>query len=49
VTGEVSVLGAFSDRSVTPNSDGSRLVAATPSGGVFSIAVAAAPFALTGC
>lgn len=49
VTGEVTVLGAFSDRSVTPNSDGSRLVTATPSGGVFSIAVAAAPLSLTGC
>jgi len=49
VTGEVTVLGAFSDRSVTPNSDGSRLVSATPSGGAFSIAVAAAPLSLTGC
>jgi len=49
VTGEVTVLGAFSDRSVISNSDGSRLVSATPSGGVFSIAVAAAPLSLTGC
>jgi endoglycosylceramidase len=49
VTGEVTVLGAFSDRSVTPNSDGSRLITATPSGGVFSIAVAAAPLSRTGC
>jgi hypothetical protein len=43
------VLGAFSDRSVTPNGDGSRLVRATPSGGFFAIAVAAAPLSLTGC
>ena len=49
VSGEVTVLGAFSDTSVTPNSDGSRLVSATPSGGVFSIAVAAGPLALTAC
>ncbi|HEY2598165.1 MAG TPA: hypothetical protein VGJ79_06765, partial [Candidatus Dormibacteraeota bacterium] len=49
VTGEATVVGAFSDRSVTANSDGSRLVTAAPSGGVFSIAVAAAPLSLTGC
>ena len=49
VTGEVTVLGAFSDRSVIPSSDGSRLVSATPSGGAFSIAVAAAPISLTAC
>jgi endoglycosylceramidase len=49
VTGEVTVLGAFSDRAVTSTSDGGRLVTATPSGGVFSIAVAAAPLSLTGC
>jgi hypothetical protein len=49
VTGEVTVLGAFSDRSVISNSDGGRLVTVTPSGGVFTIDVAAAPLALTGC
>jgi hypothetical protein len=49
VSGAVTVLGAFSDRVVTPNSDGSRLVTVTPSGGVFSIAVAAAPLSLSGC
>ncbi len=47
--GEVAVRGAFSDRSVTSNSDGSRLVSATPSGGVFWIAVATGPLNLTGC
>jgi len=49
VTGEVTVLGAFSNRSVISNSDGSRLVTATPSGGAFSIAVAAAQLNLLGC
>ena len=34
------------DRSVTPLSDGGRLVSATPSGGGFTIAVAAAPRSL---
>jgi endoglycosylceramidase len=48
-TGAVTVLGAFSDQSVTVNGDGSRLVTVTPSGGVFSIEVAAAPLALTSC
>ena len=47
VTGDVTVLGA--DRSVISNSDGSRVVTATPSGGAFSIAVAAAPLSLLGC
>jgi hypothetical protein len=49
VTGEVTVLGAFSDHSVTRNGDGSRLVSATPSGGAFSITVAAGPLTLTAC
>ena len=49
VTGEVTASGALSDESVNANSDGSRLVTAIPSGGVFSIAVAAAPLSLTGC
>ena len=49
VSGQVTVLGAVSDSSVIPNSDGSRLVSATPSGGAFSIAVAAAPLTLTAC
>ena len=49
VTGEVTVFGALSDRSVTTNGDGSRVVTTTPSGGAFSIAVAPAPLALTGC
>jgi len=49
VTGQVAMFGAFSDKSVTTNSDGSRLVTATPADGVFSIAVSAAPLALTGC
>jgi hypothetical protein len=48
-TGEVTVLGAFADQVTTPNSDGSRLVTVTPSGGAFSIAVAAAPLSLSGC
>ena len=49
VTGRVTVLGAFSDEFVTANRDGSRLVTASPSGGVFSIEVEAAPLSLTGC
>ena len=49
VAGEVTVLGAFSDRAVISNSDGSRLVTATPSGGAFSIAVAPGPLAPAGC
>ena len=49
VTGEVTALGALTDHAVVSNSDGSRLVTATPSGGVFSIAVAAAPLSLTAC
>ena len=49
VTGQVALFGAFSDESVATNSDGSRLVTAMPAGGAFSIAVSAAPLALTGC
>jgi hypothetical protein len=49
VTGEATVLGAFEARAVTPLGDGGRLVSATPSGGTFTIAVAAAPLSLTGC
>jgi endoglycosylceramidase len=49
VNGEVTVAGGISDRSVTANADGSRLVTATPSGGMFSIAVAAAPLSQPGC
>ena len=49
VTGEATVLGAFGDRSVTPLGDGGRLVSATPSGGTFTIAVAAGSLSLTGC
>jgi hypothetical protein len=49
VTGEVTVAGAFSGQSVTPNGGGGRLVTVTPSGGVFSIAVAAAPLTLSPC
>jgi hypothetical protein len=49
VTGEATVLGAFADRSITSLDGGGRLVSATPSGGTFTIAVAAAPLSLTGC
>jgi hypothetical protein len=49
VSGEVSVLGAFSDRSVTANGDGSRVVTATPAGGIFSISVAPGPLSLAAC
>jgi len=49
VTGEATVLGAFADRSITDLGDGGRMVSATPSGGTFTIAVAAAPLSLTGC
>jgi hypothetical protein len=49
VNGEVTVAGGISDKSVTANADGSRLVTATPSGGKFSIAVAAALLSQAGC
>jgi hypothetical protein len=49
VTGEATLLGAVSDRAITANPDGSRLISATPAGGVFSISVAAGPLMLTGC
>ncbi len=49
VTGEVTSAGALSGESVSANPDGSRLVTASPSGGGFSIAVAAAPMSLTSC
>lgn len=48
VTGAVSSTGAVK-ASVTTERDGTRLVNASPSGGSFSIAVAPASLALTGC
>jgi hypothetical protein len=49
VTGEATPGGSISSAAVDANPDGSRLVTAAPSGGVFSIAVAAAPLSLTSC
>jgi hypothetical protein len=49
VTGDVTAGGAVAAPSISTNTDGSRLVSASPSGGRFSISVAAAPLNLTGC
>lgn len=49
VMGQVTTTGSLADESVSSNSDGSRLVTASPSGGAFSITVAAAPLSLTSC
>jgi endoglycosylceramidase len=49
VTGAVSAGGGLADESVLAKPDGSRLVTSTPSGGAFSITVAAAPLALASC
>jgi endoglycosylceramidase len=48
VIGQVSVSGGVTE-SENANPDGSRLVSASPSGGGFSINVAAAPLSLTSC
>lgn len=48
VTGAVSGTGAITISSA-PAAGGGRLVTATPSGGGYSISVAAAPLALSGC
>ena len=49
VTGQVTGGGGLANLAITTSSDGSRLVTASPAGGDFSIAVAAAPLSLTGC
>jgi hypothetical protein len=49
VTGQVTASGGLSDNSVTVKTDGSRIVTSSPSGGAFSISIAPAPLALTGC
>jgi hypothetical protein len=49
VTGAVVVAGAASGSVFTGNPDGSRLVAASPTGGRFSITVGPAPLDLTRC
>jgi endoglycosylceramidase len=49
VTGAVSASGGLTDQAVSAPPDGSRLLTASPSGGNFSITVAAAPLSLTGC
>ena len=49
VTGQITATGGLSDNSVTVKPDGSRLVTSSPSGGAFSISIAPAPLALTGC
>jgi hypothetical protein len=48
VTGSVSVAGTAPPETLT-SPDGSRLVTASPSGGQFTISVAAAPLVLAGC
>ena len=49
VTGAVEAAGGAIGPMVDPNPDGSRLVSVLPTGGAFSIAVAAAPLSLTPC
>jgi hypothetical protein len=49
VTGQVTADGGLLDLSVDVKPDGSRLVTASLSAGAFSIAIAPAPLALTGC
>jgi endoglycosylceramidase len=49
VTGGVSAAGGIADQSVSTNPDGSRLVISTPSGGAFSVTVAAAPLSPASC
>jgi endoglycosylceramidase len=49
VKGQVATAGAIADQSVRANSDGSRLVSTSPSGGEFSITVSPAPLSLTSC
>jgi hypothetical protein len=49
VTGQISSAGAAGNPSITTAPDGSRLASVTPSGGVFSVAIAPATLALTGC
>jgi hypothetical protein len=49
VTGEISSAGAAATPSVATAPDGSRLVTVAPSGGAFSVAIAPATLALTGC
>jgi endoglycosylceramidase len=48
VNGSVNVSGS-ADPSITDNPDGSRLIAAAPTGGRYSVFVAPAPPVLTGC
>ena len=49
VSGRVTITGAVTEQAVDVNIDGSRIVTASPSGGAFTITVAAAPLKLTGC
>ena len=49
VAGNVVASGAVVAPTITANSDGSRIVTASPTGGGFSISVSAAPLNLTGC
>jgi hypothetical protein len=49
VTGAITANGAVAAPAVSGNPDGSRLVTASPTGGRFSISVAAASLNLTGC
>lgn len=49
VTAFVSAAGAIKSSLLTTNPDGSRLLDVIPSGGAFSVSVAAAPLDLKGC
>jgi endoglycosylceramidase len=49
VIGEATATGGLFDHSVDLKPDGSRMLTAAPSGGGFSISIAPAPLALTGC
>jgi hypothetical protein len=49
VTAFVSAAGAIKSSLLTTNPDGSRLLDVIPSGGTFSVSVAAAPLDLKGC
>jgi len=49
VTGEVVISGGAEGRAIIVDSEGSRTVRASPSGGKFSIAISSSPFASRGC
>ena len=49
VTGQLTATIGLTDESISANANGSRFVTASPSGGDFTITVAAAPLSLTSC